>query len=158
MAEKSCDYIEHIEMRDSHVIRRTPLIEAEREAAMFNILNGASFRPKKSENGPYAIHIGIEAFNIIFIVLDKDQSEVDQIALSVKAMRQVVKDYFFMCESLMNAANDHLSIEKIEAIDMARRSIHNEGAVLLKDRLGEVIDMDIDTARGLFTLVSILFI
>ena len=45
---------------------------------------------------------------------------------------------------------------KIEAIDIGRRSIHDEGAEILREIVKAEIEISIDTSRRLFTLISIL--
>ena len=152
-------HIAKIALDERTVIRRNADIEHERKVAIFDILDQNSFVVTGFENdGPYSLHLGIEDNRLIFDVrTEDDQKELTRIPLPVISFRRIIKDYFHVCESYFDAIKS-ASPSKIEAIDMGRRGIHNEGSELLKERLKDKAETDFDTARRLFTLMCILHI
>ncbi len=105
--------------------------------------------------GPYRLHLAIREGRLVFGITAEDETPVGEFHLSLGPFRQVVKDYFQICESYFDAVK-RLPPSQIEAIDMARRGIHNEGARVLQERLEGKADVDTDTARRLFTLICVL--
>jgi len=147
-------YISHIELDDKHSPPPTPEIEKERRVALYDLLEGNKFEvPSKS--GPYHLILSIKEKRLVFEVSKEDQSPVSEFHLSLSPFRQVVKDYWAICESYYDAVKN-LPPGKIETIDMARRGIHDEGARILLERLEEKAILDRDTSRRLFTLICIL--
>jgi len=147
-------YISHIELDDKHSPPPTPEIEKERRVALYDLLEGNKFEvPSKS--GPYHLILSIKEKRLVFEVTKEDQSPVSEFHLSLSPFRQVVKDYWAICESYYDAVKN-LPPGKIETIDMARRGIHDEGARILLERLEEKAILDGDTSRRLFTLICIL--
>ena len=147
-------YISRIELDDKHSPPPTAEIEKERRVALYDLLEGNKFEvPSKS--GPYHLILSIKEKRLVFEVTKEDQSPVSEFHLSLSPFRQVVKDYWAICESYYDAVKN-LSPGKIETIDMARRGIHDEGARILLERLEEKAILDRDTSRRLFTLICIL--
>ena len=147
-------YISHIELDDKHSPPPTAEIEKERRVALYDLLEGNKFEvPFKS--GPYHLILSIREKRLVFEVTKEDQSPVSEFHLSLSPFRQVVKDYWAICESYYDAVKN-LPPGKIETIDMARRGIHDEGARILLERLEEKAILDRDTSRRLFTLICIL--
>ena len=147
-------YISHIELDDKHSPPPTAEIEKERRVALYDLLEGNKFEvPFKS--GPYHLILSIKEKRLVFEVTKEDQSPVSEFHLSLSPFRQVVKDYWAICESYYDAIKN-LPPGKIETIDMARRGIHDEGARILLERLEEKAILDRDTSRRLFTLICIL--
>jgi uncharacterized protein (UPF0262 family) len=147
-------YISHIELDDKHSPPPTAEIEKERRVALYDLLEGNKFEvPFKS--GPYHLILSIKEKRLVFEVTKEDQSPVSEFHLSLSPFRQVVKDYWAICESYYDAVKN-LPPGKIETIDMARRGIHDEGARILLERLEEKAILDRDTSRRLFTLICIL--
>ena len=147
-------YISHIELNDKHSPPPTADIEKERRVALYDLLEGNKFEvPSKS--GPYHLILSIKEKRLVFEVTKEDQSPVSEFHLSLSPFRQVVKDYWAICESYYDAVKN-LPPGKIETIDMARRGIHDEGARILLERLEEKAILDRDTSRRLFTLICIL--
>ena len=147
-------YISRIELDDKHSPPPTAEIEKERRVALYDLLEGNKFEvPSKS--GPYHLILSIKEKRLVFEVTKEDQSPVSEFHLSLSPFRQVVKDYWAICESYYNAVKN-LPPGKIETIDMARRGIHDEGARILLERLEEKAILDRDTSRRLFTLICIL--
>ena len=150
----------HIEIDDSGLAAPTPAIEQERRVAIFDLLEENSFELPGREGrdappGPYRLALAIREGRLVFDVDTEDSGEAAEFHLSLGPFRQVVKDYFQICESYFDAVK-RLQPSQIEAIDMARRGIHNEGARVLQERLEGKAEVDGDTARRLFTLICVL--
>lgn len=137
------------------VVRRTREIEQEREIAIYDLLEANSFAPRGSTGGPYKLALGIEENRLVFGIHLEDGTDSGKVMLSLAPFRQVIKDYFLICESYFKAIRN-APASQIEAIDMARRGLHDEGSTLLKDQLKGKIEVDFDTARRLFTLICVL--
>lgn len=149
--------IVEITLDEATVVRRSPDVEHERKVAMYDLIEENSFRPLGSPGGPYHLHLSIEENRLVFDVRLADDSEHGKVVLSLAPFRRIVKDYFLICDSYYQAIRAATPAQ-IEAIDMGRRGIHNEGSTLLQERLAGKIDVDFDTARRLFTLVCVLHI
>ena len=137
---------------EDSVARRSPEVEHERAVALFDLLEENDFLLVGSAGGPYKLHIGVFEQRLVFGVHDADDAKLRDIVLSLTPFRKVVKDYFLICESYY-AAIKKLGTSQIEALDMGRRGLHNEGSELLRERLAGKIEVDLDTARRLFTLI-----
>ena len=153
-------HISHIELDDRNLPPPTPEIEQERKVAMFDLLEENSFElPKRDERevpeGPYRIGLSIKEKRLVFDIQTEDETKAAEFHLSLSPFRQVVKDYWAICESYFDAVKN-LPPSQIETIDMARRGIHNEGARILTERLEGKAEIDNDTARRLFTLICVL--
>lgn len=149
-----------ITLDDAALPPPTPEIEQERRVAMFDLLEDNSFvlpqRPDREVHpGPYKLALSIRDRRLIFSLSAETDVAVGEFQLSLGPFRQVVKDYFQICESYFDAVKT-LPPSQIETIDMARRGIHNEGARVLQERLEGKAEVDIDTARRLFTLICVL--
>lgn len=152
--------IVHIEIDDSALPPPTPEIEQERRVAIFDLLEDNSFCIKGREgesvpDGGYRLILAIRDRLLVFDIRTEEEAPVVEFRLSLGPFRQVVKDYFQICQSYFDAVKK-LPPAQIEAIDMARRGIHNEGARILQERLENKAELDIDTARRLFTLICVL--
>tara|TARA_R110002051_G_scaffold323281_3_gene416372 strand:- start:564 stop:1043 length:480 start_codon:yes stop_codon:yes gene_type:complete len=153
-------HIIHIELDDSSLPVPTPEIEQERKVAMFDLLEDNSFAlPARDDRdvptGPFRLDLSIRERRLVFDLQSEDETPAGEFHLSLGPFRQVVKDYFQICESYFDAVKN-MPPSQIETIDMARRGIHNEGARVLQERLEGKADVDIDTARRLFTLICVL--
>ena len=145
-----------IVLDEESVARRSPEVEHERAVALFDLLEENDFALVGTP-GPYRLRIGIFEQRLVFDVRDAEDTKLRDIVLSLTPFRKVVKDYFLICESYY-AAIKKLSPSQIEALDMGRRGLHNEGSELLRERLAGKIEVDHDTARRLFTLICALHI
>ena len=150
----------HIEIDERGLARPTAEIEQERKVAIFDLLEENSFGLPAREGreippGPYRLNIAIRDGRLVFAISTEAGAAVGEFHLSLGPFRQVVKDYFQICESYFEAVK-RLPPSQIEAIDMARRGIHNEGASILQERLEGKADVDTATARRLFTLICVL--
>ncbi len=146
-----------VELDERSFLRRRPEVEHEREVALFDLLEENTFILKGAGAvpGPYHLRLGLSDDRLVFDVADEQALPRRQITLPVRPFRMLVKDYFMVCESYYDAIKTS-SPAQIEAIDMGRRALHNEGAAMLKDRLSEHAELDTDTARRLFTLLCVL--
>ena len=146
-----------IALDEESMARRTPEIEHERAVALFDLLEDNDFCLVDGEPGPYTLRIAIFEQRLVFSVHAADDRTLRDIVLSLTPFRKVVKDYFLICESYY-AAIKKLGPSQIEALDMGRRGLHDEGSELLRERLDGKIEVDHDTARRLFTLICALHI
>ena len=152
--------IARIDLDDSNLPPPTPEIEQERKVAIFDLLEDNTFDlpPRDGRNppdGPWHLGLSIRDRRLVFSVNDTSDAAVAEFHLSLSPFRQVVKDYWSICESYYDAVK-HMPPAQIETIDMARRGIHNEGARVLQERLEGKATVDTDTARRLFTLICVL--
>jgi uncharacterized protein (UPF0262 family) len=147
--------ISEITLDEHTVVRRSPEIEHERAVAISDLLAENRFAPSSGCKGPFQLHLGIEGdrLNIAIRSLADDSSET--ISLALKPFRRIVKDYFMVCESYYQAVKG-ANLSQVEAIDMGRRALHNEGSERLAERLADKVAIDHDTARRLFTLICLL--
>jgi uncharacterized protein (UPF0262 family) len=137
------------------VVRRSPDVEHERRIAIYDLLEENYFAPKGSPGGPYILHLGIEENRLAFDIRTAGEEPHGKVVLSLTPFRRVVKDYFLICDSYYKAVQTAAPAQ-IEAIDMGRRGVHDDGSQLLRDRLAGKIALDFDTARRLFTLICVL--
>jgi uncharacterized protein (UPF0262 family) len=149
--------IARITLDERTVVRRNADIEHERAVAIFDLLEENSFAPAAAGAGPFHLHLGIEESRLVLDIRDAADAAVDRVLVPLQPFRGIVKDYFLICESYFNAIRT-ASPSRIEAIDMGRRALHNEGSELLRERLNERIAVDLNTARRLFTLLCVLHI
>ncbi len=141
---------------DETIGRSTPDVEHERAVAIFDLIEENSFRPVTDEgSGPYKLKLSLAESRLVFAISSEDGATVVTHILSLTPFRRIVKDYYMICESYYDAIRS-ATPSHIEAIDMGRRGLHNEGSQTLLDRLAGKIDIDFDTARRLFTLVCVL--
>jgi uncharacterized protein (UPF0262 family) len=149
--------IEKVTLDERLVVRRSPEVEHERAVAIYDLIEESRFAVVGHDGGPYSLHLAIQENRLIFDIRLHDDTPIDKIGLALTPFRRIVKDYFTLCESYF-AAIKKASPSQIEAIDMGRRGLHNEGAELLRERLSGKIDLDDNTARRLFTLICVLHI
>jgi uncharacterized protein (UPF0262 family) len=144
-----------IVLDEKSVVRRTREIEQEREIAMYDLLEANVFKPSGSVGGPYNLVLAIEENRLVFDIRLSDETAHGKVMLSLTPFRKVIKDYFLVCESYYKAIRT-APPSQIEALDMGRRGLHDEGSRLLEERLKGKIELDFDTARRLFTLICVL--
>ena len=141
---------------DDSIGRSTPDVEHERAVAIFDLIEENTFEPAGHDGGPYRLHISLVDSKLVFLIKTEDDKDVSTHILSLTPFRRIIKDYFLICESYYEAIRSSTP-SQIEAIDMGRRGIHNDGSQTLMDRLSGKIKVDFDTARRLFTLVCVLY-
>ena len=149
------DRICAVTLDERTVARRGPNIERERKVAIFDLVEENEFTLEGHEDGPYALHLSIVDNQLMFDIRREDETLVVAVGLALSPFRKVVKDYWQICESYYEAVK-HATPSRIEAIDMARRGLHNEGSDLLRERLSGKVTVDDNTARRLFTLLCVL--
>ena len=137
------------------VARRSPDIEQERKIAIFDLLEENHFAPIGDDRGPYALRLAIEDSRLILDISDEAEARITVFGLALSPFRRIVKDYWEICESYYEAIRS-ATPSRIEAVDMGRRGLHNEGSDILRERLKGKIDIDDNTARRLFTLLCVL--
>jgi uncharacterized protein (UPF0262 family) len=141
---------------DESIGRATPDVEHERAVAIFDLIEENSFEPVGHAGGPYRLKLSLVQKKLVFGLTTEDGADVATHILSLSPFRKIIKDYFLICESYYEAIRTSTP-SRIEAIDMGRRGLHNEGSQTLMDRLDNKIRLDFDTSRRLFTLVCVLY-
>jgi len=146
-----------ISLDERTVVRRAADIEHERAVAIFDLLEENVFRHLGGIEGPFHLQLSVEENRLHFDLQTPAREQLDRITLPLSGFRKIVRDYFMVCESYFQAIRKS-SPSQIEAIDMGRRGLHNEGSVLLRERLADKVEIDHNTARRLFTLICVLHI
>ena len=144
-----------VKLDEASIGRNNAEVEHEREVASFDLLERNAFALEGHDGGPYTLHLSLADNRLVFTVGDSERAPIQHVMLSLSPFRRLVKDYFLICESYYQAIKTQPA-SKIEAIDMGRRGIHDEGSQLLMERLKGKIAVDIATARRLFTLLCAL--
>ncbi len=146
-----------VTLDEGSIRRSTPDVEHERAVAIYDLLEENGFAVEGHDGGPYALTLSMVDNKLVFDVSEPGKGSVATHILSLTPFRKIVRDYFLICESYYQAIKT-ASPSRIEAIDMGRRGVHDEGSRILIDRLKGKIDIDFDTARRLFTLICVLHI
>ena len=144
-----------VTLDESSIGRSSPDVEHERAVAIYDLIEENSFCPVGHHGGPYALNLGISGSRLVFDIREADGTPVIAHLLSLAPLRRIVKDYFVVCDSYYAAIRTSTP-DRIEALDMGRRAVHDEGSRILMERLKRKVDLDFDTARRLFTLVTVL--
>ena len=155
MSEKQ--RIVYIFLDEKSLVRCAAHVEHERKVAVYDLLEDNHFAPVGDDRGPYTLHLGIEDNRLVFDIRTEGGDKLDRFTLPLNSFRKIVKDYFIVCESYFEAIKT-APPSRIEALDMGRRGLHNEGSDILRDRLEGKVDIDKRTARRLFTLICVLHI
>ena len=144
-----------VTLDEASIGRSNPDVEHERAVAIYDLLEDNTFAPHDDEDGPFALHLSITGSRLAFDIRRADGTPVVAHLLSLTPLRRVVKDYYTVCDSYY-AAIRTATPDRIEALDMGRRSLHDEGSKVLMERLSRKVRLDFDTARRLFTLICVL--
>lgn len=160
MTTKDAHRLAEVTLDDAGLPTPTPEIEQERRVAIYDLLEENFFRvlPRAGEEppaGPYSLRLAVQDRYLVFAVTDSGGGAVADWHLSLTPFRSAVKDYFAICESYFDAIR-RLPPHQIEAIDMGRRGVHDEGSRILIERLSDKVEIDMPTARRLFTLICVL--
>lgn len=137
--------------------KRSAEAENERNVAIADLLDENVFEPSCMHNGPYNIHLSVADGKLVMDVHSHDDADQAKVILSIAPLRGIIRDYFMICESYYEALKDNTP-SKLEAIDMGRRGVHNEGSEAVQELLKGRIHIDFPTARRLFTLICVLHI
>lgn len=154
--------IARVEIDNPGVVRYHPDVEREIEVAIYDLVEANAFAPdpahfSEHRDGPYVLILRAQGRQLVFDISDEAGQQVGQMPLPLTPFRRTIKDYFMVCESYYDAIRS-ASPSQIEALDMGRRGLHNEGSEKLRDLLDGRIAIDHDTARRLFTLICALHI
>ena len=156
MTDNSDHYISELNIDEDSLPVTSIEMQHERRVAVFDLLEENVFRPLDSDRGPYKVKVILQdGRRLLFAVERTNGSKRGTYTISMVPFRRVVKDYFLICESYHNAIRTATSA-KIEAIDMGRRGLHNEGSRMLTDALRNQVELDFNTSRRLFTLICAL--
>ena len=132
---RSDQRIAKVSLDERTIVRRGPDVEHERAVAIFDLLEQNTFSPVEGFDGPFSLHLSIEDNSRLRLdIRDEAEQPLTTIGMSLSPFRRIIKDYFTVCESYYNAIRS-ASPSQIEAIDMGRRGLHNEGSDLLRERL-----------------------
>jgi uncharacterized protein (UPF0262 family) len=153
--EKSRDRLSEITLDPKSIASSNANIEHEREVAIFDILDGNSFAVEGLDSGPYSLQLAIGEERLQLNIGSASESNIAQHSVQLTPLKRIMKDYFMVCESYYEAVRS-APPAKIQAIDVNRRSLHDEGSVILRERLLSKVIVDSDTARRLFTLLCAL--
>jgi uncharacterized protein (UPF0262 family) len=151
----SLDKICRLTVAQPGVVRYNPEVEKERTVAIYDLLQDNTFRVLGRTPGPYAVTLALKDQGLVFDIADEADAPVARVTLPLGSLRKTIKDYFTVCDSYFEAIRNS-SLARIEAIDMGRRGLHNEGSELLKTRLAGEVEIDDLTARRLFTLLCVM--
>ena len=150
-----------IELDERTILWRSADVEQERRVAIFDLLEGNVFAPKAAYPGgyagPYRIVMRVEEGRLALDIATEAGVPLETIVVPMSPFRRIIREYFGICESYYTAIRN-AAPSQIEAIDMGRRGIHNEAAEMLQERVADKVEIDMDTARRLFTLICVLHI
>ncbi len=140
---------------DETIGRSTPDVEHERAVAIFDLIEENDFQPVGVAAGKFRLKLSLVDKRLVFDIRGEADEAVITHILSLTPLKRIIRDYFLICDSYYQAIRS-ATPSQIEAIDMGRRGIHNDGSQILRDRLAGKIEVDLDTARRLFTLICVL--
>lgn len=149
--------IHRITLDEGSIKHRTMEVEHERSVAIADLLGDNMFEPVGMQAGPYDVHLSIAEGRLVFDITSPATDKKTKVALSVQPLRSIIRDYFLICESYYEALKNSTPA-KLEAVDMGRRGMHNEGSDMLRELLEGKIVVDHRTSRRLFTLICVLHI
>jgi len=156
MTDNQNHYIAELHIDEDSLPVASIEMQHERRVAIFDLLEENEFKPLDSERGPYTLRLSLQdGRRLAFEVTRTNGSPRGTYTMSLVPFRRVIKDYFMICESYHNAIRTATSAQ-IEAIDMGRRGLHNEGSRMLTDSMRNQVEMDFNTTRRLFTLICAL--
>ena len=144
-----------VTLDQASIARGSANIDHEREVAIYDLLDANCFQPTGRDDGPYKLKLSIIDDRLALVIGNAAMEALLTHMLSLTSLRRVIKDYFIVCDSYYDAIRT-APPSRIQAIDMGRRALHDEGSRLLVDRLKGKIEVDHDTARRLFTLICAL--
>jgi uncharacterized protein (UPF0262 family) len=157
MAERK-NRLVHVQLDEKTLVRRRPEVDHERAVAIFDLIEDNSFAPVGEFEGPFSLHLSMDDISkLMFDVRAEDGTPLVRVPLAMKPLYPMVRDYFMVCENYYTAIKS-APPSRIEALDMGRRSLHDEGSKMLQQHLEGRIEMDFTTARRLFTLLCVLHV
>ena len=144
-----------VTLDESSIGRSNRDVEHERAVAIYDLVADNTFKPLGHNGGPYVLQLGISGNRLVFDIRATDGTPVIAHMLSLAPFSRIAKDYFTVCDSYYAAIRTSTP-DRIEALDMGRRALHDEGSLIVMERLKRKVEIDFDTARRLFTLVTVL--
>ena len=148
-------HLSHVILNDGIPSHLPPMVEADRAQAIMDLEAGNYFAPRNAGPGPFVLALSLRDGRLLFDIRDHSNNPVTLIGLALGPFRRLIKDYELLLDSYATAIQEGREA-RIQAIDMGRRGLHNEGAALVSARLAAKVDIDHDTARRLFTLITVL--
>ena len=131
----------------------TPEVLQEQSLAIYDLEQSNFFQLLGFESYKrIKLNISLSGNSLVFEINSSTDETLKTFFLSLTPLKQIVNDYYTICESYFNAVKN-LPIDKIESIDMGRKGIHNEGARVIMERLENRVKTDLETSRRIFTLV-----
>lgn len=144
-----------VTLDEASIGRSSRDIDHERAVAIYDLIEENTFKPIGHDGGPYALNLSLAENRLVFDIKLENGEPVVAHMLSLTTFKKIVKDYFMICDSYYQAIRT-ATPDRIEAIDMGRRGIHDEGSRILQDQIKRKVEVDFDTARRLFTLICVL--
>ncbi len=154
MTQAPGDRLVSIVLDEGSLAPLSPEQDDERRVAIVDLLKSNVFKPEGALGGPYGLKLSMVDSRLAMDISGQDFEH--RLVLSLTPLRGLIKDYFMLCDSYYDAIRSAKTSGQIEALDMGRRGVHNEGAGLLCERLAGKVEMDEDTSRRLFTLICAL--
>jgi uncharacterized protein (UPF0262 family) len=154
-ANKDSNRLIAVTLDENSIASSSRDVEHERAAAIYDLIEDNTFAPHAAAEGPFALHLSVTGSRLMFDIRRADGTPVIVHLLSLSPLRRIVKDYYMVCDSYY-AAIRTATPDRIEALDMGRRALHDEGSQILMERLERKVNVDFDTARRLFTLICVL--
>jgi uncharacterized protein (UPF0262 family) len=154
-ADAPAPHLSRVILNDGLPSDLPPMIEADRAQAVLDLEEGNFFAPRDAGLGPFVLALSVRDGRLLFDIRDEAMRPITLIGLALGPLRRLIKDYVMMLDSYAMAVQEGREA-RIQAIDMGRRGLHNEGAALVAARLESKVDIDLDTARRLFTLIAVL--
>ncbi|ADZ71525.1 UPF0262 family protein [Polymorphum gilvum] len=150
--QDACGKLVDVLLDEMSIARATPDIEHDRAVAIYDLIEENAFQPIGHPPARFVLRLSVVEKKLVFQITTEAGEHVATHVLSLTPLRKIVKDYDLICQSYYDAIR-HATPSQIEAIDMGRRGVHNEGSTILMERLDGKIAVDMPTARRLFTLV-----
>jgi uncharacterized protein (UPF0262 family) len=154
-ANKESNRLIAVTLDENSIASTSRDVEHERAVAIYDLIEDNTFAPHAPAEGPFALHLSVTGSRLMFDIRRADGTPVIVHLLSLSPLRRIVKDYYMVCDSYY-AAIRTATPDRIEALDMGRRALHDEGSQVLMERLKRKVHVDFDTARRLFTLICVL--
>lgn len=155
--EKPATRLVDVQLDEASIAPRGADVEHERRIAIFDLLEQNHFAPEGAAGGPFVLKLGVQENRLVFHISHETGETHATHVLSLTPLKRVIRDYFVVCDTYYQAIRS-AAPSQIEAIDMGRRGLHDEGSQLLRERLTGKIAVDHDTARRLFTLICALHV
>jgi len=126
------------------------------KVAIYDILEDNSFSLINSSETIFTIKLWLQENILTFIVVSKDSKiNLKTISINFKSISKILREYIILCDTYYDSIKS-APMQKVEALDMGRRSLHDDASHDLLNKLKGDIVMGFDTARRFITLFSII--